>query len=386
MTRGARLRPNLGAEEGPGERPAAAAAAIQVTAHLWSLLFGPGTRLLDPVQGDAARRWPDALGPEPESPVFPWLEDTGAELPWLADDIPAVHDKAFAHRVAVREGLLPRLLAEHVTVFEPEDLAPPDRALERIRDALRGWPPAWRPRFTLKPRLGTSGRGRVAGSADALDAPALVGALPRLAERGGALLEPWLERTGDFSTQLWIAPDGGIVILGTLEQLTTPSGVVRGHRGGFDSRGRVFSECRDEEALREAAVAIAGAARDAGYRGPCGVDAFSYRDPNDENAPPERLRAVVELNARFTTGTIAVGLVKRALAVAKHSLGLEPGQRCAFQLALDAPAGGGWEAATERVGAPCHLVPLTAHPCGGAPEPALLLAPSFESILRADAA
>jgi len=95
----------------------------------------------------------------------------------------------------------------------------------------------------------------------------------------------------------------------------------------------VTSGNRYDEALREAAVAVAQAAIAAGYHGPCGVDAFAFE------VEPGRieLRPVVEFNARFTLGIVAIGWLRRALPRIRRELSLDPGGLRAFQFRLDAP-------------------------------------------------
>jgi len=292
-----------------------------------------------------------------------------------------VHDKAFAHRVAEATGWVPEPLRGGIHVLEPAELIDPDRALARIARAVAEGPVFAGGRFTLKPRWGTSARGRVAGALagdgtlvgqGGEDAAALRGALGRLAERGGAILEPWLERRGDFSTQLHVGEDGVTTLLGTLEQVTAVSGSVAGHRGTVDSHGRVTSGSRHDETLREAALALTLAAREEGYAGPCGVDAFEFE------APPGGpwLRAASELNARFTLGTVALATVRRALPQLRGELGLSPGEHFHFYFALDAPSPG-WPDPTP--GAGCR-VSLAAE--GDALRPALWVERDPEALDR----
>jgi hypothetical protein len=89
---------------------------------------------------------------------------------------------------------------------------------------------------------------------------------------------------------------------------------------------------RADAELRAAALTIARAAAAAGYWGPCGVDAFAYRDPESGG---ESLRPVVELNARFTLGSVALGQARRALS-AQPALG--DAERLELAFCLDEPA------------------------------------------------
>lgn len=348
------LLPNFGAEEGPRWRELRRAPAVAALGGLWRLLFGVGAEWVG-VDAAAGGISVGALGEEPETPAFAWLPGAGALAAWLNTEeaatearsrgcelygappgvVATVHDKAFAAAVAEREGLVPAALQGCSAILDPADLADPERASSRIAEALAGWPAWARRRFTLKPRLGTSGRGRAAGAGDRVDAGELGRACARLARRGGAVLEPWLERSADLSAQLHVGADG-LVLIGTTRQLVTRSGVYRGHAGLIDRRGRVTSGSPHDEALREAAIAVASAARAAGYTGPCSVDALVFRDPDGR----EVLRPVVELNARFSAGTVALGLVRRALPAIRAGTRVLAGERRAFCFRLDAPAGG----------------------------------------------
>jgi hypothetical protein len=199
--------------------------------------------------------------------------------------------------------------------------------------------------FTLKPRLGSSGRGRVSGSLTT-DQRSIRGAFPRLAQRGGAIFEPWLSRRTDLSVSLFVPPPdasgpqpAAITLLGSLELLVTPSGVYRGHCGEVDSRGRIFSGHPEDETLRADAAAVANEARAAGFFGPCGVDALTYvpadidsTSATETDFDHERLRSLVEFNGRLTMGGVAIGLVRRALPQVREALALEPGMRRGFLL------------------------------------------------------
>jgi hypothetical protein len=351
------LYPNIGAEE-PDWRSFAGQHAVRTLGQLWSQLF------------------------EPE-PVFDWLPASGS-VAWLNTDEAAaavsagplfgaapnvvrrVHDKAFAQQVAKQAGLQPADLGDAICVFEPEELADSTQVLREIDAHIGRWPDWLGGRFTLKPRHGTSGRGRVSAHRD------VPGALARLVAQGGAILEPWLERVGDLSTQLYLAPDGQITIVGTTELRVTRSGVYLGQRGTVDSRGRVASGSVHEPALREAAVAVAREAAAEGFWGPCGLDSLTFRGSDGR----EVLRPVVEFNARFTAGTVALGLIRRALPQIRASLGLPPDAPRAFAFALSPPRGG-WP----RSEGGLQLIPLA--PAVGADGPALLVGRDGEELRSA---
>jgi hypothetical protein len=344
------LIPNLAAEEGAVWHAAGGERAVRCVVRLWSALFPPDAQLMGsaPSANPPAAR--DHVGPfsgaafdtlEPVA-AYAWLNTAEAERVARAHGLalagapPAavqrVHDKAFALEVACREGLVPAAF-ERVRCFEAEALRrDPEAALDELEAELRDWPPG---RFTLKPRWGSSGRGRVGGQVGRLDRHSLGGALDRLAARGGAILEPWVERRGDLAAQLWIDADRSLRLLGTATLLVSPAGVYRGHRGTVDNKGRVTSGDDVDEVLREAAAIVANAAGEAGYRGPCGVDAFHFIDSQGRGA----FRPIVEFNARFTVGTVVLGWLRRLLPQIRKELPADAGERRGFLFLLDRAAG-----------------------------------------------
>jgi uncharacterized ferritin-like protein (DUF455 family) len=400
------LYPNIGAEELPGKGGVVMTKTTIPTLRLWRLLFGPGAGFL-PVLGDRESTdtvtalntpwWPEGLGDAPSSSAFPWLEDCSGIVPWIstarlqllpslggykissapAGVVARVHDKAFANDFAAQEGLLPDGLQNIFLVLGPELLLEPDDAIRRMESMIASWPSELGHNFTLKPRLGTSGRGRVPGVDGCVDSPAVRGALKRLARRGGAILEPWFKRKLDLSAQMHVAPNGDVTLLGTLEQIVAPSGVYLGHRAEIDSRGRVFSGSVYDETLRETAALAAKRAATEGFFGPCGIDAFSFELRDGNGTPRDVLRPIVEFNARFTLGTISIGLVRRALERIKEPLDLIPGLRRAFYFGLDAPKSG-WDQAFRGVTGKKVLIPLW-HPSDEV-KPAIIFAESRDAL------
>src|SRR5262245_25799760 len=316
---------NLGAEEGDGWPRMAAQPRVRAAARLWTALFAAGARavgaaappcdgLVAPLGEDRAAAFSFCQGGGlvawlATAEASEWARREGLPLASAAPEVVArVHDKAFALGAARAAGLEPAELAGAALALAPEDLGAADTVRFRIEAEVARWSALLRGRFVLKPRLGTSGRGRLEGRAGALDPEALRGALPRFRARGGIVVEPWLERIADLSAQLWIGENGEPVVLGTLQQVLTAAGVPLGHRGELGADGEVSSGSRWDGELRAAALAVARAAAAAGFTGPCGVDAFTWRGADGR----ERLRPVVELNARFTAGTSALGVLARA--------------------------------------------------------------------------
>jgi hypothetical protein len=260
--------------------------------------------------------------------LLPWLSTDAAlerarqgDLQYLGPDpevVSRVHDKAFAVRVGAASWNDPA--SRFVAVLNPPELRGAINAAERIESLVATWPAQLRKSFTMKPRFGTSGRGRVFGAEGKLPLASIRG-FARLADRGGAVLEPWFDRTRDFSVQLLVRRSGEIELLGSTEQIVARSGLYLGNRGILDAelsagerRVKEF-ECAsghpEDAQLVDAAFAIAQAAADEGFFGPCGVDSFTYRSLDGS----ERIRPVVEFNARITTGTLALAAVRAVLEI-----------------------------------------------------------------------
>ncbi|HIF94180.1 MAG TPA: hypothetical protein EYQ60_13830 [Myxococcales bacterium] len=433
------LLPNLGAEEGDDWKPFRSQARVRMAARLWCLLFGAKSKFefprTTPEQapdcGNCESLWPAALGPVPENAVFDWLEANSGPTAWLntkslereigassgeslsgpsTASVASMHDKAFAVETARRLDLFPRELDACIRIIDPDSFGSPGRLIESLDATLKQWPKWTRGEFTLKPRIGGSGRGRVSGRRT-LDQAQIRGAFPRLAKRGGAILEPWLERRTDLSVSLVIpppqSPDRATTILGSLEMLVTAGGVYRGHCGEVDSRGRIFSGHPKDETLRADAAAVANHAREAGFFGPCGIDAFTYTfadaladtlvDPTTHatgrsKATPfparERLRSLVEFNARMTMGGVAIGLVRRALPKIRAALDLHPGGLRGFILTfLDPKLGDERDERLDvliRSGEPdAFSIDLAATREDDQPRPVLIVSRDRESLRRA---
>jgi len=321
------LLANLGAEESDWTRMVSHP-RVRTVARLWAALFPADARLVGPGAPEPPRL-AGALAHTQDEPALAELcFSPGALVPWLStiearslaqehgltlaacdpDIVRYVHDKAFAHHVALETGLIPESLADSTLVLHASELTSARDVRARIAQAVALWPDALRARFTVKPRIGTSGRGRVSGVDGDVSEERLANALPRLRAAGGAIVEPWLDRVADVSAQLHIASATDVRVLGTLRQLTSEHGAPLGHAGEIGCSGHVSSGLDCDEALRVAASLLGLAAAQQGFRGVCGVDALLFRNVHGHAT----LRPVVELNARFTMGTVALGHVARA--------------------------------------------------------------------------
>jgi len=322
---GVLLLSNLGAEDHTAMVSARARQMSMRVAGLWAHLHGAGAMVADPRTEERHEvQWPEALGAQPATPVWEWLEDSGGLVPWLATESarlqavrrgrhwswglpdPLLSDKAWALRHARNHGLVPACLQPLMRVIDAEELRRP-RAGEALVKEVAAWPAWTLGRAVLKPRRGSSGRGRVALEGS-MPAPPPGRALDRLARRGGAVLEPWLTRGVDLSVQGYLDAAGELTILGSTRQLLTGAGIWLGNGGVLTDPGEVASGHQEDGKLREAVVAAGEWLASRRYRGPFGIDAFTFRDSQGHLM----LRPMVEINPRFTTGTISLGLLERA--------------------------------------------------------------------------
>ncbi|MBI1313541.1 hypothetical protein GC176_19800 [bacterium] len=220
-------------------------------------------------------------------------------------------------------------------------VAPPGSArLESSRQllgAVTESDAAWRRpvaehRVVLKAEFGMSGRERIVMRGDEVLTPSVHGWINRRVEQSGAVyLEPWLDRVAEFSTHWDILPDDAtatfdarVCFVGRTQLLNTLQGQYFGSRVGAVSielrdhtAERLISQI--ETTARRTAVAVA----QLGYIGPLGIDAMIDRDVNGELG----VRAVQDINARWSMGRIALALQTRLAADGCLSLLRVPSER-----------------------------------------------------------
>jgi uncharacterized ferritin-like protein (DUF455 family) len=131
------------------------------------------------------------------------------------------------------------------------------------------------------------------------------------------VVEPWLERELDFSIQLEMS--GGKL------RLHGFTGLVNDRKGQFQANWAGPGFARHLPAIAALFRGTSGFSRDfhvfyasvfsllerdlreAGFRGPLGIDAFIYRDVDGE----ARLKPIVEINPRYTMGRLTLELMRQ---------------------------------------------------------------------------
>lgn len=162
---------------------------------------------------------------------------------------------------------------------------------EEARAVLSGRPPpalsdAWR----IKRNFGMTGRGQrvvVPGGPTPADRAFLRAGLAE----GGVQIEPNVDVRDEFALHGWLAPGGGLTLGPVVRQRCDARGAWRSSERMPDAEAP--SELAGE-ALRVAAALTA-----AGYFGPFGIDAYTYRSRHDALVA---LQPRSEINARFTMG------------------------------------------------------------------------------------
>jgi uncharacterized ferritin-like protein (DUF455 family) len=140
------------------------------------------------------------------------------------------------------------------------------------------------------------------------------------------VVEPWLERELDFSLQLEMSNEG-LKLCGYTGLLNDrkgqfqanwaaanydrriPANITGRFRDPFDFPERIRRLYADVVSLLEEEF------REAGFRGPAGIDAFVYRTPEGGF----RVKPIVELNPRYTMGRLTVELMSQ-VAPGSHGL------------------------------------------------------------------
>ena len=281
------LFPNLGAEEGDAPPSPTPPSHLRLLQEAWARALVVADGLGFSTSGlvawlntpraaaTAARRGLSLWGPSPAL-------------------VRVVHDKGYCARASEALGLVEVSLRGAITVLDVDDCTVD--GLVACTIAQPGFMAGGG--LVAKPRMSTSGRGRLD-----LRRGITERAAARLRRHGGAVVEPWLPRTGDYSSQWWIADDG-LHFLGATEARQSFAGLWQGSRMWIDVDGIPTVPGDVGRAVVDRGLLLAERLAREGFRGPCGVDVFTW----DHDG--ERQVRLCEINARMTAGFVAVMLAR----------------------------------------------------------------------------
>jgi len=178
----------------------------------------------------------------------------------------------------------------------------------------------------FKAPFSSAGRGHRKWLVDEAWSDSIAGWLKRVVgDQGGVVVEPWLDKVMDFSSQYELGCDGEVRHMGMTRVLNDEAGRFHGcyvhakWASGLDPEMTRFL-FRDADVMQVYRYDIPALLKQQlpGYGGPVGVDAMVYRDADGEL----KLRKVVEVNVRTTMGRVALELYKKS----------SPGRAGVFQI------------------------------------------------------
>lgn len=149
-------------------------------------------------------------------------------------------------------------------------------------------------KWVLKTDQGFSGRGHCLFTQDTLEK-----ALSFLSQHKKAVLEPWVDRLYDFSSQWFVSKSGELTLSGVTKCINTPHGIYQGTETGVEHNSFI------EEHLEFCKSYLKQHLN--GYFGALGVDAMVYM------ADEPTLHPLVEVNARMTLSHALLLYFKRYL-------------------------------------------------------------------------
>lgn len=172
---------------------------------------------------------------------------------------------------------------------------------EELTEAVACSCPGAADKWVIKSPLGFAARARVLGRGPRLEGPAATWAKRRFINGEALLFQPWLDVIREYGVQMRVLAGGEIDILGISDLQTNGAGAATGYLLGR----KVESRRADE--LERIATIVGGRLWEEGYVGPAGVDALEHRGG---------LHPLLEVNARYTTGFIALAVERKLL---RHS-------------------------------------------------------------------
>ncbi len=304
------LLPNVGAEESHRDHDKLSGhPAVVHLGELWLQSLGAQGTLNQP--GAVSQTGPLLKWSHPGHGLLPWFASNASKesakranvlhLGPTPECVQLVHNKGFAAELAAESRHNHGWEYSHVI----KQMSGPDEAETTLYQILAGWPEWARADFTIKPCMGSAGRGRIAGKSSQLTTQHIQG-LYKMTLRGGAIVEPWYSTLDNLSTQLLIHPDRTFEILGHTSQILTTGGSYLGNYGILKS-GQIRSSTEHDEALTSIARSIVPFIKQKNFYGVCGFDSFTFSCPVSNQ---QQLRSPLEFNARFTSATVGISHVE----------------------------------------------------------------------------
>jgi hypothetical protein len=170
-------------------------------------------------------------------------------------------------------------------------------SLDELKAAVQNLPEEF-DRWVIKAEFSMSARERVLGNGREISVNVRNWTSRRLGTNGVVFFEPWVDRIEEAGLQFSIPEQGEVEFLGKTTLLTDQAGGYRGSR--FSSAQNLQG---DWAQAVETGFAVASRLQAAGYFGPLGIDALSYRDASGRAC----FRPIQDINARYTMGRIALG-------------------------------------------------------------------------------
>jgi hypothetical protein len=212
-------------------------------------------------------------------------EQSGALINPIAFDIVRrVNSKLWSHALEVEMGW-------------SQSGAATAHTFEELREAVASACPATADKWVIKSPFGFAARDRVLGRGPSLDGPQAKWCERRFAKGETLLFQPWLEVIREYGVVMEIAPDGAYHIQGISDLQTNGAGAGKGYMLGRPPSAHRLSE------LESVAVIVSERLFKEGYYGPVGIDALEHS---------RGLHPLLEINARYTMGFVAVA-VERSL-------------------------------------------------------------------------
>lgn len=169
---------------------------------------------------------------------------------------------------------------------------------EELTEAVARSCPGGADKWVIKSPLGFAARDRVLGRGPRLEGPAATWAKRRFINGETLLFQPWLDVIREYGVQMQVLAGGEIDILGISDLQTNGAGAATGYLLGRKV------EARRAEELERIATIVGGRLWEEGYVGPAGVDALEHKGG---------LHPLLEVNARYTTGFIALAVERKLL-------------------------------------------------------------------------